>query len=359
MTVEVPAAAGTVAAKVTERLRRLLEDESQRWSSVDPDLEAPLGALASSVLSGGKRLRPTFCYWAFVGAGGDPDDAGIVDAGAALEMLHAAALIHDDVIDGSPRRHGTEAVHVRFEGEHRRHRWAGRPGHFGEGVAILVGDLALVYSSRLMGKAPPEAAAVFEEMRLEVNVGQYLDLLGAAQGVDLPGHLAIKRAERICRYKTAKYTIERPVHLGVALAAPQRLPAMADALSAFALPLGEAFQLRDDLLGVFGDPALTGKPVGDDLREGKPTLLASLTASSLSADEANTFNERFGSALLDGEGIATLQSLIEGSGSRQRVEDAISTLVERSTRALEDLPLLPQATSALVDLAEFIAGRDH
>jgi geranylgeranyl diphosphate synthase type I len=359
MTVEVPAAAGTVAAKVTERLRRMLEDERKRWSSVDPDLDAPLGALASSVLSGGKRLRPTFCYWAFVGAGGDSDDSAVVDAGAALEMLHAAALIHDDVIDGSPRRHGTEAVHVRFEGEHRRQRWAGQPGHFGEGAAILVGDLALVYSSRLMGNAPPEAAAVFEEMRLEVNVGQYLDLLGAAQGVDLPGYLAVERAERICRYKTAKYTIERPVHLGVALAAPERLPAMSDALSAFALPLGEAFQLRDDLLGVFGDPALTGKPVGDDLREGKPTLLASLTASALTAEQANTFNERFGSPVLDDDGIATLQSLIEASGSRERVEGAISALVDRSMRALEDLPLLPQATAALVDLAEFIAGRDH
>jgi geranylgeranyl diphosphate synthase type I len=294
-----------------------------------------------------------------VGFGGDPEDPAVIDAGAALELLHAAALIHDDVIDGSARRHDADSVHVHFEKQHRHRSWAGRSERFGEGAAILLGDLALVYSSRLMGSAPHEASEIFEEMRIEVNVGQYLDLLGAAEGVHLPGNRAIERARRICRYKTAKYTVERPLHLGAALARPGLLPSMSEGLSALALPLGEAFQLRDDLLGVFGDPELTGKPVGDDLREGKPTLLASLTAASLDSSEARRFARLFGSDDLDSGGVSTLQELIEKSGSRQKVEDAIASLVDSSMEALAALPLLPEASSALTELAEFIAGRDH
>ncbi len=171
-------------------------------------------------------------------------------------MLHTAALVHDDVIDGSDRRHGAETVHVQQAGQHRARAWRGSPERFGAGAAIVLGDLALVYSGRLLAGSPAAAIAVFDEMRLEVNVGQYLDILGAAQGVDLPGEAAVNRARRICRYKTAKYTVERPLHLGAALASPASLADLAGPLSRFGLPLGEAFQLRDDLLGVFGDTAV-------------------------------------------------------------------------------------------------------
>ncbi len=213
--------------------------------------------LRSAVLGGGKRLRPAFCYWSFVGAGGDPAAPLVLDAGAALEMLHAAALSHDDVIDGSDRRHGTDTVHVAYEARHREGAWRGDRARFGMGVAILLGDLALAYSDRLLAGAPPAARAVFDEVRIEVNVGQYLDILGAAERVGaapLSIEAAVDRARRICHYKTAKYTVERPLHLGAALAAPARAGELAGPLSAFGLPLGEAFQLRDDLLDLYGDP---------------------------------------------------------------------------------------------------------
>ena len=354
-----PAAVTRVAGPINDRLTALFDVEEARWSAVDAELAAPFRALRDYVLSGGKRLRPAFCFWAFVGAGGDPDDPAVIDAGAALEMLHTAALVHDDIIDGSLRRHDSDTVHVRFGALHRDRGWAGRAESFGEGAAILVGDLALVYSSRLLAGAPPEAAAVFEEMRLEVNVGQYLDILGAAEGVGGDGDRAVERARRICRYKTAKYTIERPLHLGAALADPAGLAGRAGPLSDFGLPLGEAFQLKDDLLGVFGDPSVTGKPVGDDLREGKPTLLAGLAASTADEAERARFAARFGAADLSADEIAELQAVIESSGARKQVEVAIDDLMARTGDALGRLPLSAEAVSALGDLAEFVAGRDR
>jgi geranylgeranyl diphosphate synthase type I len=350
---KLPAAAQRVGQLVNARLQTLLDEEHERWSAVDHDLAAPFDALRSYVLPGGKRLRPAFCYWAFVGAGGAREDPAVVDAGAALEMLHTAALVHDDVIDGSARRHGSDSVHVRFAREHRRGRWAGDPQRFGEGTAIIVGDLALVYSSRLMAGAPAAAMSVFEEMRLEVNVGQYLDVLGAAVGVDAAG--AVSRAARICRYKTAKYTVERPLHIGAALAAPARAEELTEALSRFGLPLGEAFQLKDDLLGVFGDPSVTGKPVGDDLREGKPTLLASLAAEAAGPE----FAAEIGRAGLSESEVHGLQKLIAESGAKTRVESEVSRLVGEAEMARGRLPLTGEAIDALGELAAFVAGRDR
>jgi geranylgeranyl diphosphate synthase type I len=225
-------------------------------------------------------------------------------------------------------------------------------------MAIVVGDLAMVYSSRLLAGAPGPALSVFEDMRLEVNVGQYLDALGAAQGLDVPAATAVERARRICRYKTAKYTIERPLHLGAALAAPGRLSELAGPLSEFGLPLGEAFQLRDDLLGIFGDPLLTGKPVGDDLREGKPTLLAGL-AVAVEAPGFEHFRRRFGAADLSAADVSEMQRFIAATGAKAQVESTIATLLRSAGTALQALPLRPDAVAALGELAAFVGGRDR
>ena len=228
---------------------------------------APLDSLRSLVMSGGKRLRPAFCFWGFRAAGGGDDDAAVIEAGAAFEMLQAFALVHDDIMDGSATRRGLRTAHLAFGDRHDAAVWRGEARRFGEGVAILIGDLAHVYADRLMADTAAPVRAVWDELRIELNVGQYLDILGTARGdTDHEG------ARRIARYKSGKYTIERPLHVGAALAG--RLDELQASLSAYGDPLGEAFQLRDDLLGAFGEEAATGKPVGDDLREGKPTPAA-------------------------------------------------------------------------------------
>ena len=347
-----PACLSDIAKRVDARIEELLTAETARWAAVDPDLVAPLTALRDFVMAGGKRLRPAFCHWAYVGAGGDRDDPLVVDAGAALELLHTFALVHDDVMDGSPRRRGRPTVHTRFEAAHGGDEWRGEARRFGEGVAILVGDLAFVYADELMADAPRAAVDVFTQLRLEVNIGQYLDLLGTAQG-----HVDLERARRICRYKSGKYTIERPLHLGAALAG--RLDELAGALSAYGEPLGEAFQLRDDLLGAFGDTALTGKPVGEDLREGKPTALHAWAVARATGDDADLLAARFGAADLTAGEVADLQAVLESTGARREVEQAIDDLTEAALAALGDLDLSAEALDQLAQLARFVAGRDH
>ena len=347
-----PGCLAWIAERVDARIDLLLSAEADRWTALDPDLAAPLTAMRELVMAGGKRLRPAFCHWAFVGAGGDGDDPAVVDAGAALELLHTFALIHDDVMDGSERRRGLQTVHRDFEDRHHVGDWRGEGRRFGEGVAILVGDLAFVYADRLLAGAPPDAIDVFTELRLEVNVGQYLDLLGTVRGEP-----TVEQARRICQYKSGKYTIERPLHLGAALAG--RLPALSAALSGYGDPLGQAFQLRDDLLGAFGDSTLTGKPVGEDLREGKPTALYAYAARAADGAAAKLLADRFGAADLSDREVAELQDVLEFTGARAQVERAIADLVGEALAALAVSGLTAPARRHLTELAHFVAGREH
>ena len=350
VTTAAPPSLSRIARRVDQRIRALLESELDRWTAVDDDLTAPLEALGRLVLAGGKRLRPAFCHWAFVGAGGSPDDPAVVDAGAALELLHTFALIHDDIMDGSSTRRSTGTIHVQFEERHALDGWRGEGRRFGEGVAVLVGDLAFVYADRLLADAPREAMAVFTELRVEVNIGQFLDLIGTARG-----EVGETLARRISLFKSGKYTVERPLHLGAALAG--RLDDLAAPLSAFGLPLGEAFQLRDDLLGAFGDEAVTGKPVGEDLREGKPTLLYAAARSRLG--DTSPLLDRYGAADITDDEIADLQDLLVESGAVAHVESTIDDRAREAVAVLDRAPLTGEASTALAELARFVAGRDR
>ena len=347
-----PAALAEIGSAVAARIDTLLAAETARWTAVDPVMQEPLEYLRDLVHAGGKRLRPAFCYWAFVGAGGSPDDAAVVDAGAALELLHTFALIHDDVMDGSATRRGTAAVHAHFERRHEAEGLRGEGRRFGEGVAILVGDLTFVYADQLLAGASREAWEVFDELRLEVNVGQYLDLVATARA----DH-SRSTAERIARYKSAKYTVERPLHLGAALA--ESLGRLQEPLTAFGVPLGDAFQLRDDLLGAFGDPDAIGKPVGDDLREGKPTALIALARERGDAGQVRLLDERLGRRDLTQSDVAEIQAVLVETGAREEVERQVKLLVEEALAALRTIEITPEARDRLAELAEFVAGRDH
>ncbi|MFL6243571.1 MAG: polyprenyl synthetase family protein [Acidimicrobiia bacterium] len=349
--VVIPPSLAEVGSRVEARIATLIDDEIARWRRVDPDLAEPLVALRDLVRAGGKRLRPAFCHWAFVGAGGAHDDPVVVDAGAALELLHTFALVHDDVMDGSNLRRGLPAIHRRFMTRHDVQRWRGEARRYGEGAAILVGDFAFVYSDILLRSAPEIARPVFDELRIELCVGQYLDLEGTASGSIDP-----VQAARIERYKSGKYTVERPLHLGAALAG--RLEELADPLSAFGLPLGEAFQLRDDILGVFGDVAVTGKPVGDDLREGKLTPLVAAAAARATGSAARRL-QNLGRADLDDAEIAGLQAVLVDTGAVDEVERSIERLVEQALDALAVAPIASEARVALEELGTFVAWRDR
>jgi len=346
-----PESLSAIGARVEERLQQLFDHEVGRWSELDVDLAEPLDALRRLVRSGGKRLRPSFCHWGWVAGGGDPADPAIAEVGAAFELLQAFALVHDDVMDDSSTRRGATAIHVAFAEGHRDAGWRGEDRRYGDGVAILVGDLAHVYADHLVGHLEPPAKAVWDELRIELNVGQYLDVLGTARRDTDHGH-----ARRIARYKSGKYTIERPLHLGAAMAGA--LPRLQAPLSAYGGPMGEAFQLRDDVLGAFGDSSATGKPVGDDLREGKPTVL--LAAATRRADaEQRRVLARVGEPGLTPEEIAALQQVLVATGARDEVEGLIAQLTDEALAAVDDAPIPDEAKHELSSLGRYVAARER
>ena len=335
-------------SRVQKHLDSFLAAQVPVLAEVSPDL-TPLADALVDLLRGGKRLRPAFAYWGWRGAGG-PDCDEAMTAATSLELLQACALIHDDVMDGSDTRRGLPAAHRRFGSLHREQSWLGSHEAFGLGAAILLGDLCLswadelLFTSGLPGSSLAAGKPVYDVMRTELMAGQYLDLLEQARGGG-----SVERAMRVVRFKSAKYTIERPLHLGAALAsAPASL---LDAYSAYGLPLGEAFQLRDDVLGVFGDPSQTGKPAGDDLREGKRTVLIATALDAASSAQAAALRRRLGDPALDPAGVEELRTVIVDTGALGHVESLIDELTARSLTALDQSEVAAPARDVLHGLA--------
>jgi geranylgeranyl diphosphate synthase type I len=339
-----PDGLAAVVAGVERRLAELLAAERDRWSVVDPALGHAVELLSDYVLAGGKRLRPAFCTWGFLAAGGAARSTILLDTNAALELLHAFALLHDDVMDGSERRRGQPALHRRLADDHADARWNGEARRFGDGMAILLGDLAFAYADRLLRPAGPEVQRVWDDLKVELTMGQYLDVRGAASG-----QVDVAMATRIAAFKSGRYTVERPLELGAALAGG--LDELGPHLRAYGAPLGEAFQFRDDLLGVFGEADATGKPVGDDLREGKPTLLLAEARRRTGGADLELLG-RIGSADLGAPEVAALQELLDRCGARAAVEAAIDGRLERAHDALDQAPIDELPKRALRGLAD-------
>ena len=346
-----PASLTLIAERVEARLRTLLDAEVERWRALDPEIVAPLESLGTLVLAGGKRLRPAFCHWGWVGAGGDPDDPIVADAGAAFELLHAFALIHDDVMDGSSTRRGVRTAHLEYSARHAIDGWRGEARRFGEGVAILMGDLAFVYADQFLPRA---------ERRGDGGVARAAH---RAQRRAVPRH----RRHRARPDQPGRRRAHRPLQVGQvhgrAAAAPRRrarwsVRRAAPALSAYGLPLGDAFQLRDDMLGAFGESALTGKPVGDDLREGKPTPMLAIAASRAGQQHADLL-DRVGAPDLDEDEVAALQAVIVDTGAQAEAEATITALTEQAVQAIEQAPIAPAARDELIALAYYVAWRQR
>jgi len=340
--------------RVHDVVVQTLHDQGAALEAVSTDLSDLVEALGD-LLAGGKRLRPAFCYWGWRGAAGAADagehwDDAVLRAASALEFLQACALIHDDVMDGSDTRRGLPAAHRRFATVHRSSGWLGPAEDFGVGAAILLGDLCLSWADELLLNSGMPAASIqrakgiYDEMRTELMAGQYLDLLEQARGGG-----SVERAMRVVRYKAAKYTIERPLHIGAALAGAS--PELFAAYSDYGLPLGEAFQLRDDVLGVFGDPSETGKPAGDDLREGKRTVLIALATQHADADQAHTLRAHLGDPTLDANGVAALRSVITETGALAQTEQMIDDLLTQALQATEHPAIADDTGIVLRELA--------
>jgi geranylgeranyl diphosphate synthase type I len=334
---------------VQTTLDAFVDDQARRLEPLGPDAARLVEAAHRSV-AGGKRFRAAFCYWGYHAVEESTTERrAVIRAAAALELLHASALVHDDYMDASDTRRGRPATHKAFEAYHGEHGWDGDPEQYGAAAAILLGDLLLSWSDEMLRTCGLDhdvvraALDVFDTTRSEVIAGQFLDV-----SVQARGESDVDTAMRVLRYKSAKYSVERPLHVGAALAGGG--PEVLRSLTEFGLPLGEAFQLRDDLLGVFGDPEVTGKPAGDDLREGKRTVLVALALSRCAPEQAALLDRRLGTPL-EPDVVRQLQRLIEDSGAPVEVEKLIGELTDRSLTALERAPITATARGVLRTLA--------
>ena len=336
---------------------------AQRQAVTDAGAEAArFVSSAADAVTGGKRLRGRFCIagWRAVEEGSAPAGPlpeSVVAAAAALEVFHAAALVHDDLIDNSDTRRGRPSAHRALEAEHRGSGWLGDADAFGRSGAILLGDLLVAWSDDLLEEGLAETTAdraaaarhAYALMRREVTLGQFLDVAEESAFASEPGDRHAERALRVASYKSARYSVQQPLAIGAALAGADA--AQTAALAAFGHPLGMAFQLRDDVLGVFGDEAATGKPSGDDLREGKRTVLIAYAREALPAPARRILDELVGDPELDPGQIASLQQTIIDTGALDRVERLIADFAHQADRALSGARLGNAAVGELRDLA--------
>ncbi|MDY7090895.1 MAG: polyprenyl synthetase family protein [Actinomycetota bacterium] len=331
--------------------------------SVDPALGGFARTARDLVLAGGKRLRPVFAYWGWRGvAGPDAPLEPVLPALAALELMHTFALVHDDVMDESDTRRGRPTAHRIFADRHEHERGVGDSERFGAAAAILIGDLCLVWADQLLARsnAPQTVRACYDRMRVEAIAGQYLDVLGESR----PAAWSVERALVVARHKTASYTVQRPLQLGLALSGHTD-PQTDSAYEAYGLAVGEAFQLRDDLLGVYGDPAVTGKPVSDDLRTGKPTALLMLARklatpeqrAELALNSAGAVNPADGSGGFTPAQLQRRAQIITETGAPARLEAMIQERVADGVAALATAPIHEDARTALIDLAVRVTHR--
>lgn len=332
-------------ARIDTALAGFLSAVRTDVEAADPTALAMIDELMRVVGAGGKRLRPLFCYWGHRAAGGADSDA-IVRAGAALELLHTFAIVHDDIMDASPLRRGLAASHVAM-GE----------GRFGTSAAILTGDLAFALADRMLLESGFDAVYLsaafdwFTRMRLEVIAGQFADLVAAERReADEPA------ARRIAALKSGAYTVEKPLVIGAALAGGSR--DLLEALTAFGAPLGEAFQIRDDVLGAFGEPSVTGKDAEGDLREGKRTVLVAKAHAQASPEDRAFLDAALGSPDLSNADIERVREVLRSSGALEETLALIDELHGKALAELEAAPLPDEAKQALRVLAETAVARD-
>jgi geranylgeranyl diphosphate synthase, type I len=343
--------------EIHRELAAFLRTKHDEAAQIDWQFVAAVDSLSDFVLGGGKRLRPTFAWWGWRGAGGSPNDPqarAVLRAVSSLELIQACALVHDDLMDDSTTRRGAPTVHVDFAARHRAAGWLGTPERFGAATAILLGDIALAWADDMLRSAglwPNQlrrAHTVWQAMRTELLAGQYLDMLTQARGDETP-----ETALQIDRYKTAAYTVERPLHLGAAIAGADRT--LVDAYRRFGADIGVAFQLRDDLLGMFGDPQITGKPAGDDLREGKRTLLVAYGLRN--ADKlrrtaaAEALRSAIGNPQVDEDTVTEIRELLIKLGAVTEVERRITALTDTALASLYAADLVEPAAVRLTELA--------
>lgn len=350
-----PPTLATLTEVVEASLHDAVRPALARVTDLHPALTPWADELRGMLAAGGKRLRPALLLLGHRAVGGDRDDT-VLPAALALELLHTCALLHDDLLDDADTRRGRTTAHVSFAATHDDHGWAGTADRYGAAAAVLVGDLAFVVADELFLDADVaddrllRALRVFTTLREEVMAGQALDVQAAAARLT-----SRELALTIAATKSGRYSVARPLEIGALLggAAEDRAAALAAAVE----PLGQAFQVRDDLLGVFGDADTTGKSAADDLREGKRTLLIAEALARADLRDRELLERLLGDPELDDEQVARARRVIERTGAVDAVRTWIDDAVSAGLAAVDGLDVADDARATLREVGEWLAGR--
>ena len=349
--------------QVDEQLCVVLDDLDRLWSRTLPDPRSlallgtvtPPTAIRTLVLGEGKRIRPTAVHLGWVAAGGPVEHEAADDVillGAALELLHVFALVHDDVMDASATRRGRPTVHEQARTRHQEQTGYGSSVRFGDSVAVLVGDLAHAEADALVAEVPVELRRMWRVLVVELFGGQLLDVVGSASG-----RPSARDARRVARMKSGAYTVERPLLLGAAAAGAT--DAVRTALTGYGREVGAAFALRDDMLGVWGDPTRTGKPAGDDLLEGKPTMIMALGRERLTSPAGRVLLTRAAERALAEDDVRRLQDELSAAGVAEEIEDLIAEHIDAAAQMLDGELFPTDCVTELMSLAHRVAWRDR
>jgi len=314
------------------------------------------GDILLNFVNGGKCLRSTFMYLGWLCGAPDSDEA--LYASASLELLHAFALLQDDVMDDSPSRRGRPAAHIQFSDWHQKRGLSGPPRRFGDSAAILLGDLCLIWAEQMLRESGVEhrrlqqALPRYDAMRTELALGQFADL--ASDVRDLPSMAVVLE---VARRKSGNYTVRRPLEIGAAMSSCT--DRTLSCLGRYGTAIGEAFQLRDDLLGVFGSEAATGKPSGRDLLERKATSVVTAAHQLADAPTRRQLTDLMNDGELDDPAIDRWRTLIVTTGAVQWIEDLISDRVASALQALDDLRPTESVRAALARMAALCTERSE
>jgi geranylgeranyl diphosphate synthase, type I len=315
---------------------------------------AAAGDILLKFVLGGKCLRSTFMYLGWL-CRALPSDTALRGA-ASLELLHAFALLQDDVMDASVSRRGRPAAHIQLARWHRERRLSGSPQRFGESAAILLGDLCLIWSEQMLRESGVERRGLsqawprYDAMRTELAVGQFADLAGDVR--DLP---PLEAVLEVARRKSGNYTVRRPLEIGAAMAGCD--DRTLSGLGRYGAAVGEAFQLRDDMLGVFGSTSTTGKPSGGDLLERKPTSVVIAAYQLADAPTRRKLSELMNSDTLDDSALDQWRALIVATGAVQMIEEMITQRVVSARKDLADVPIDNSVRAALANMATVCTER--
>ncbi|MGB5753059.1 MAG: polyprenyl synthetase family protein [Thermoanaerobaculia bacterium] len=357
--------AGTDFGELLVSFRDRLETDLMAWVEAKrlatraelAEADELTGVLSEFLARDGKRLRPALVYYSYRACGGDSEPV-VMPVAMAVELLHTYLLVHDDIMDHAKTRRGEPAVHVLFSDLHRDRGWQGDSSQFGTSVGILLGDLAEsyaveLYSSSVMSEdVRADVRQCFSTMCQEVIVGQYLEMTAGYRGTLTEAELL-----RILQMKSGRYSVERPVQLGALLAGASG--DTLDALTRYGARLGEAFQLQDDLLGMFGDVETVGKPVGEDLAEGKYTILIHSALAKLSPADRTIVESALGNADVREDEVREVQRLIESVGARQQVVEMVDTRLQAAEQALDEANVIGPGADFLQGLMDYLRGRER